>query len=132
MEWWWLWGSLLIVGIGGLFTLFYRIFCFPYRSRSGRLILLTRNNQGTIEWIVRSFIFWRRISGKPKDLICLDAGSLDDTGPILLRLEQHYPGLKVCIYPDEVPDQALEQHTARFNQDTDVWDLRDGGRFPTS
>lgn len=133
MEWWLLWGTFLIVGIGGLVTLFYRIFHFPLRIRSGRLVLVTRNNQGTIEWIVRSFFFWRRISGKPDDdLICLDAGSLDDTGPILLRLEQRYPGMKVCLYPDDVPEQELKQHTDRRKQDTDVWDLRNDERSSTS
>ncbi|PTM56704.1 hypothetical protein [Desmospora activa] len=132
MEWWLLWGALLIVGSGGFVYFFYRIFCFPLRTRSGRLVLVTRNNQGTIEWIVRSFFFWRRVSGKSDDLICLDAGSLDDTGPILLRLEQRYPGMKVCLYPEDVPEQELKQHTDRVKQDTDVWDLRNLERSESS
>ncbi|MDR6225564.1 hypothetical protein [Desmospora profundinema] len=132
MEWWLLWGTLLIIGSGGLIACFYRILCFPFRTRSGRLVLVTRNNQGTIEWIIRSFFFWRRMSGKPEDLVCLDAGSLDDTGPILLRLKRRYPGMKVCFYPDEVPEKALKLHTDCARQDTDVWDLRDDARSQSS
>lgn len=97
MEQWFLFGIALFAVIRITVDLFTRIFSFPIDLRGNipKLILLTRNSQGNIEWVVRSYCHQRRLEGKSSEILCFDTGSTDDTHLILQRLQRRYPSLEV-------------------------------------
>ncbi|PTX62565.1 hypothetical protein C8P63_105161 [Melghirimyces profundicolus] len=96
---WLLAGVALFAVIGLMAGLFSRIFSQPPKKggKASRLILLTRNSQGCVEGVVRSYSFRRRVRGEPLEIICFDEGSSDDTGPILQRLQKRYPSLDLHL-----------------------------------
>jgi hypothetical protein len=73
----------------------------PVRVDRGHLILLTKNSEGSIEWVIRSYVFWHWIQGKSSRITCVDRFSDDDTLSILTRLQAQLPGLEVVTVRDE-------------------------------
>ena len=120
MELWLLAGIALFAVIRVVTDLVSRMFSYPLDTwkDSPKLILLTRNSQGCIEWVFRSYYGRSRLSGHPPEIICVDAGSADDTGPILERLQQKYPMMEV--YTEAVPDEG----TPFGAEDSSILDLR--------
>ncbi|MFD1397502.1 hypothetical protein ACFQ49_16965 [Kroppenstedtia eburnea] len=99
MEQWLFFGIALFAVIRITADQFSRIFSFPgLHSNPPRLVLLTRNSQKNVEWVIRSYCQRRRLAGRPSEILCLDTGSTDDTPLILQRLQRRYPSLEVLPY----------------------------------
>ncbi|QKG85672.1 hypothetical protein GXN76_15260 [Kroppenstedtia pulmonis] len=127
MELWLLWGIGVYVTFRVVAFLVDAIFRYPSRNDADLLILLTENSQGSIEWIVRSFFFWKWLKGKPCRIICLDTGSSDDTPRILKRLEQRYPGLTTRCW-EHRGNLSVKEVEGRFSSQSEekkmILDLR--------
>jgi len=101
----------------------------PARVDPVHLILLTGNSQGTIEWVIRSYVFWHWIQGKSGRITCVDRFSVDDTLSILTRLQGQLPGLEVVTVRDE--NEMWNEVASRSHSDVRrVWvmDLRSPNR----
>lgn len=123
------WG---IVLYGVMWFLLHRIAkaCWhPDRAERVHLILLTENSQGSIEWVIRSYVFWHWFQGKPGRITCLDRSSVDDTLSILSRMQAQLPELEVVSVRDE--DEMWREVTLQSGSDVSrVWvmDLRSSSR----
>lgn len=77
--------------------------------RASHLVVITADSQATIEWWVRSFMFWNWIRGKVCHCTCIDLGSTDDTLPILHRLQRRFCRVEIKRYHLEDRTKELEQ-----------------------
>jgi hypothetical protein len=77
---------------------------FEYSKRKTiYVVLATLNNQLQIEWYVRSYLMVSLLRGRLIDLTVFDAGSTDDTLPIVQRLAKTRDNIKV-----EATSEGLE------------------------
>jgi hypothetical protein len=100
--------AVVVVLVFVFIKLFGNKFGKAYRNKADHLIIVTGNNQLSIENHIRSYYFWNRFRGKPGRVTCLDMGSLDDTLIILKKLENKYPGLRVVRIDASAEDAISE------------------------
>ncbi|WNR44685.1 hypothetical protein [Paenibacillus roseipurpureus] len=74
------------------------------------IVLVTKNNQSQIEWVIRSLFFFSKVKGSQVTATVFDEGSSDDTQEIVERLSQTYAvELRVQFEYDAI-DRFLSQH----------------------
>ena len=109
MEWV-LWGLALYGSLWLLLAAIARSMLLRFESAGTHLILVTRNSQGCVEWVIRSFFFWSWLSGRSCQIICLDTGSSDDTLAILQRLKHRYPWIRIrSVMEHQLADRMAEE-----------------------
>ena len=100
-----LYGSLWL-----LLVAFARTMLLRFEPAGTHLVVVTRNSQGCVEWVVRSFFFWSWLSGRSCQIICLDTGSSDDTLIILKRLKHRYPWIRIrSVREHQLADRMAEE-----------------------
>ena len=92
---WILWSVFLYIALYFLVKGLSRYLGNYYHNKAVHLVIITKNSQHEVEWMIRSYYAWNGSQGKPGQITCLDAGSKDDTLFILNRLKQRYPTLEV-------------------------------------
>ena len=97
------------------FKLVYSHFCFKVAEEVKRekihYLILAKDNQSIIEWVIRSLWFSHCLSGAPIKLTIIDLDSADDTRDIIQRL--NYSHLIVDVI--DLEDMAkLEQVVGRM------------------
>jgi hypothetical protein len=97
---WVLWGLVLYGSLWFLLKGYARSMLLRYEPAASHLVVVTRNNQSSIEWVIRSFFFWSWLSGRTCQVSCLDTGSSDDTLVILRRLKHRYPWIRIRSVPE--------------------------------
>ncbi|OYD08055.1 hypothetical protein [Paludifilum halophilum] len=122
------WGIVVFAALRLTALFIARIFCYPIRPDAARLVMVTENSQGSVEWVIRSFFFWKFLSGQPCQVTCLDTGSFDDTCRILFRLQKSYPALTACDDCRNLSEDELREKIDRVvqngNSSAAVIDLR--------
>ncbi|MEW9031934.1 MAG: hypothetical protein AB2404_04300 [Planifilum fimeticola] len=109
MEWV-LWGMALYGSLWLLLVAFARTMLLRFEPAGTHLVVVTRNSQGCVEWVVRSFFFWSWLSGRSCQIICLDTGSSDDTLIILKRLKHRYPWIRIrSVREHQLADRMAEE-----------------------
>lgn len=114
MEQWLLWGLTLYGAIWFLLFQGIRTFSLRFPKYCTHLILFTKNSQGSIEWVIRSFFLWNWCHGRECWITCIDEESIDDTKIILHRLQPRYPRLKLLTKYDPL----VEEITREAKKDT--------------
>ncbi|OCT13144.1 hypothetical protein A8709_20580 [Paenibacillus pectinilyticus] len=106
-------GLLCILGCYGVSIIMLHLL---FGSRKGNakkpasILLVTKNNQNQIEWIIRSLFFFSRVKGSHVTATVIDEGSSDDTRAIIERLSQTY-SLELRVQSDyDAVDRFLSQH----------------------
>jgi glycosyltransferase involved in cell wall biosynthesis len=85
---------------------------FDYSKRKMiYVVLVTLNNQLQIEWYVRSYLMVSLLRGRLIDLTVFDAGSTDDTLPIVQRLAKTRDNISVEATTESLAE-FLEAHEA--------------------
>ena len=80
------------------------------KKKPATILLVTKNNQNQIEWVIRSLFFFSRIKGNQVKATIIDEGSSDDTREIIERLSQKYTlELRFQAEYDAI-DRFLSQH----------------------
>lgn len=76
---------------------------------SSHVVLVTKNNQSSIEWYLRSLFFFSKVRGRTISTTVLDEGSTDDTLDIVRKLSLSHP-VWIGEYRNEhaVDDQVRE------------------------
>jgi hypothetical protein len=128
MEQWLLipWGVALFVGILFLLRLLGYTGLFLFQKEGETLVVLTQNSQGSVEWVVRSFFFWNWLRGKRSRIICVDAGSSDDTCKILGRLQVKYPFLFLRVSEERDLDALVHREQRENAMVVDLRSLHSG------
>ncbi|MGG1552433.1 hypothetical protein [Paenibacillus ferrarius] len=106
-------GLLGIIGCYGISIALIHLL-FGIRNKRGKkptnVVLVTKNNQSQIEWVIRSMFFFSRIKGKPVKATIIDEGSSDETREIIERLSQTH-ALDFRIQTDfDAIDRFLREH----------------------
>ena len=104
MEGWIMWSVFLYITLFFLVKGLSRYFGNYYHNKAVHLVIITKNSQHEVEWMIRSYYVWNGPQGRPGQITCLDVGSKDDTLFILNRLKQRYSSLDV-IRLSSVPDE---------------------------
>lgn len=94
-------GLLWIAGCYGLALLFVHLWHRRFsgnRTSEPHFVLVTKNNQQHIEWVVRSLVWAARLRGKSIRISVLDDGSSDETAAIVARLSRRFEGLRWAAY----------------------------------
>ncbi|PDO09789.1 MAG: hypothetical protein BLM47_10580 [Candidatus Reconcilbacillus cellulovorans] len=119
-------GLLWIAGCYGLVLLFVHLWHRRFAERrtpEPHFVLVTRNNQQHIEWVVRSLVWTARLRGKSIRISVLDDGSSDDTAAIVARLSRRFEGLRWAAYDGA---ETIASETAKSRK---YWyDLRQSRR----
>lgn len=106
-------GLLSIIGCYGIsIALIHLLFGFRNRrsKKPTNVVLVTRNNQSQIEWVIRSMFFFSRMKGKQVRATIIDEGSSDETREIIERLSQTHE-LELRIETDwDAIDRFLREH----------------------
>lgn len=102
--WFWLIAALAVYGLACIIMHVWPLLDDIDRQRSGgalTLVVLVRNQERQIEGFVRSASNLIH-SGEtmPADLLLIDVGSTDDTLPILERLAQRDPKIRLVRLPE--------------------------------
>lgn len=105
-----------------------KIYQSSYHHKASHLILITQNNQRTIEGFIRSYMVAKRMDSKNIRITVVDTGSTDDTLKILKRIRFKIDQLEVISLQD-TPNQEEAIHrivqSARMEQSSVlVLDLR--------
>ncbi|CAH1215884.1 hypothetical protein PAECIP111891_04331 [Paenibacillus allorhizoplanae] len=80
------------------------------KKKPATVLLVTKNNQNQIEWVIRSLFFFSRVRGNQVKATIIDEGSSDDTREIIERLSQTY-ALELRLQSDyDAVDRFLSQH----------------------
>jgi hypothetical protein len=80
------------------------------KKKPATILLVTKNNQNQIEWVIRSLFFFSRVKGNQVKATIIDEGSSDDTKEIIERLSQTY-ALELRFQTDyDAVDRFLSQH----------------------
>ncbi|SFI65066.1 hypothetical protein [Thermoflavimicrobium dichotomicum] len=101
-------GIVFLLLVHFILKFFGKRFGRAYRNKADHLVIITGNNQQSIERVVWSYYFWNRFRGNPGRITCLDMGSLDDTLIILQKLKQKYPGLRI-VKIDATAEDAISE-----------------------
>ncbi|OAS14536.1 hypothetical protein [Paenibacillus oryzisoli] len=79
-------------------------------KKPATVLLVTKNNQNQIEWVIRSLFFFSRVRGNQVKATIIDEGSSDDTREIIERLSHTY-ALELRLQSDyDAVDRFLSQH----------------------
>lgn len=129
MEQWVLWSAALCFAVILLVRKIPSFYGNAYHHKAVHLVIITKNSQQAVEWMIRSYHGWKGAKGKPGKITCIDTGSTDDTKAILDRLEQRFPQLEVVhIDTDQHTDEAIANWLRGQEQGKEklvVLDLRD-------
>ncbi len=91
------WISVLVLTV--LLGSVWQLWASLRRSGSGKgtkhLVVISADSQATIEWWVRSYVFWNWVRGEVCRCTCIDLGSTDDTLAILQRLKRRFSWIEV-------------------------------------
>lgn len=80
---------------------------------SSHVVLVTKNNQSSIEWYLRSLFFFSKVRGRVISTTVLDEGSTDDTLRIVRKLAVRHP-----VWIDEYRDEhAVDDRVREHEQD---------------
>jgi len=105
------------------------IFGKYYYNKAYNLVIITHNNQRSIEGIIWSYHFWNGSKGREGIITCLDTGSSDDTLLILKRLANKYSSLNiVALGTEENKEKAIQEWLLTQKQNKEkllVLDLRE-------
>lgn len=105
------WISVLIIAV--LLGSIWRLYTYIRRKGGHKapksLVVITADSQATIEWWVRSFMFWNWIRGNSCQCICIDLGSTDDTLFILDRLKRRFSCIEVKRFEPVDRERPAEQ-----------------------
>lgn len=106
------WISMLLVAavLGGLWRWRMLKRSRERESETRHLIVISMNSQATIEWWIRSFVYWNWIRGRTCRCTCIDLGSTDDTYAILRRLQRRFEWMDI----ERWEASEREQPAARF------------------
>ncbi|MGA9175271.1 MAG: hypothetical protein WBZ33_15040 [Thermoactinomyces sp.] len=130
MELWVLWSVALYIVMFFLVKKLSHYFGNYYHNKAVHLVMITKNSQHSVEWMIRSY----HVSNKSKrkkagKITCIDVGSTDDTLLILERLKQRYPNLEIIrIHPGEGADERIKEWLQEKRNSTEKWlvlDLRE-------
>ncbi|KRE97969.1 hypothetical protein ASG89_29135 [Paenibacillus sp. Soil766] len=104
-------GLLCIFGCYGLsVTVLHLLLRKGTKKKPATVLLVTKNNQNQIEWVIRSLFFFSRVRGNQVKATIIDEGSSDDTREIIERLSQTY-ALELRLQSDyDAVDRFLSQH----------------------
>jgi hypothetical protein len=109
MEWI-LWSAALYVVMFFLIKHLSVYFGKYYHNKAYHLVIITRNSQRSIEWMIWSYHFWNGTKGKKGKITCIDTGSTDDTLAIMERLTHRYPQLEIAKIPPNVnAEEAIQE-----------------------
>ncbi|MBA4603481.1 hypothetical protein [Thermoactinomyces mirandus] len=129
MEQWVLWSVALYIALFFIIKWVSRYLGDYYHNKAVHLVIITKNSQHALEWMIRSYYVWNGTQGKPGQITCIDAGSNDDTLFILKRLKQRYPRLDVICFSEEPDvDEAIYRWLQTRQKNNDkliVMDLRE-------
>lgn len=94
------------------------------------LLLLVRDQEETIEGILRAILWWRSLKGCWLELVIIDCGSQDNTYRILERLNSPYPVYKVYYMAkgEEEAEKGSFLNCLEGSYKFLIWDLR--GKVP--
>lgn len=101
------WLSILIIAV--LLGSIWRLYLKSWKKVTKHLIVISANSQATIEWWVRSYVFWNWIHGTPCRCTCIDLGSSDDTVTILERLQRRFDWIEVRRWDAMDRERPVEQ-----------------------
>lgn len=124
MEQWVLWGLALYGAIWFLLTHIIRRFSLEFPENCVHLVLLTKNSQGSIEWVIRSFFLLNWCRGRESLVTCIDEESADDTKVIIQQLQQIYPRLKLVSAYDPVAEILAGETVKQEGVQVIVMDLK--------
>jgi hypothetical protein len=80
------------------------------RGKASHVVLVTKNNQSSIEWYLRSLFFFSKMRGRAISTTVLDEGSTDDTLHIVRKLAVQHP-VWIGEYRDELAvDDRVREH----------------------
>ncbi len=116
MEQWIIWSAALYVVMFFLIKHLSVYFGYYYHNKAYHLVIITRNSQRSIEWMIWSYHFWNGTKGKKGKITCIDTGSTDDTLAILERLTQRYPQLEILKIPPNVNAEEAIQDWLESNR----------------
>ncbi|TCS83339.1 glycosyltransferase family A protein [Tepidibacillus fermentans] len=115
------------------FKLFYSYFCMKLAKKTGsnnsHYLILAKDNQSIIEWVIRSLWFWQCIDGKPIKMTIIDFGSSDDTFAIIQRLHHQSFQVKLILEQEmaekeEIIGRKIEE-ICRNGEQVEIIDLMD-------
>lgn len=90
---------------------FYRkFFRSSYHHKASHLILITGNNQQSIEWLIRSYKVANRMGSNSIKVTVLDTGSTDDTLKIVNLLRKEFDQLELISLRDLPNTDEVIQH----------------------
>ncbi|MEW9702588.1 hypothetical protein [Paenibacillus sp. SI8] len=106
-------GLLCIIGCYGLSVAVLHLLLGDRKGRGKKpanVLLITKNNQNQIEWVIRSLFFFSRMKGSQVTATIIDEGSSDDTKEIIERLS-HTHSIELQIQTDfDAIGRFLRQH----------------------
>lgn len=80
------------------------------KKKPATILLVTKNNQNQIEWVIRSLFFFSHVKGNHVRATIIDEGSSDDTKEIIVRLSQTYAVELRDQSEYDAVDRFLSQH----------------------
>lgn len=105
-------GFLLIVGVYGFCAacihLLHAVQKRTERNRTVHLAVVTRNQEPTIEWYLRSYLFVSWLKGRQTTITVFDDGSDDATVEIVRRLAKERPQISLELTADGL-DRFLDE-----------------------
>lgn len=115
------WISVLVIAVllGSIWRLYSSLRREGFEQKTKHFIVISANSQSSIEWWLRSYVFWNWIHGNACRFTCIDLGSTDDTLLILERLMRRFTCIEVKRFNSEdrersadqlIPGRLLEQH----------------------
>lgn len=113
------WLSMLVITVllGSVWRLFLRSW---KKVTKKHLVVISADSQATIEWWVRSYMFWNWIHGTPCRCTCIDLGSRDDTVTILERLQRRFEWIEVKRWESMDRERPIEQLITHLPPDVQV------------
>lgn len=104
------WICALVIAAGLAAGLFLHSRTRHRRPRTKKyLVIIAADSQSTIEWWVRTYMFWNWLRGVNCEVVCIDLGSQDDTRAILVRLKRRFRWLEIIEYAIEERGESAEQ-----------------------
>lgn len=93
-----------------LISFYQRVYRSSYHHKASHLLLITANNQASIEWLIRSYRIANQLGSKEVQVTVLDTGSTDDTLRILKRIRFEFEQLEVVSLLDVPNKEEAIQH----------------------
>lgn len=91
------WISVLMIAVllGSIWRLYTSLRRKGLEQKTKHLVVISADSQSTIEWWLRSYLFWNWMHGNACRCTCIDLGSTDDTLAILERLMSRFSCIEV-------------------------------------